>query len=228
MLSTQQEKELHAHLERAQNPTIYYDNDADGLCSFLLLRRFLGRGRGVAIRSYPELDASYAKKAAEMQADAVFIVDKPVLSRAFLEALAELSLPIVWIDHHHVAGEDFSDIPNFFVYNPAKNVGKFKSSEPVTFHVQRLCGKKEDLWIAMMGCIADHYLPEFAKTFAKEFPEYWGKNIVQPFDAYYRTEIGNLARALNLGLKDSASHVVKLQEFLVVCQSPGDVFSEVA
>lgn len=226
MLTTNQQRELREQLENAQNPIFYYDNDADGLCSFLLLRRWLGRGQGVPIRSYPELDASYAKKAAEMQADAAFILDKPVLSPAFVNALAALSLPIVWIDHHDVVGEDFSNVPNFFTYNPTKNAEKLKSSEPVTFHMYQLTKRKEDIWIAVMGCVADHYLPSFATEFAQRFPELWGKEIAKPFDAYYRTEIGTLARALNFGLKDSASNVEKLQMYLLSCRSPHDVLAE--
>ena len=48
MLSEKQMQELKEHLDRAQNPLFFFDNDADGLCSFLLLARYIGRGKGVA------------------------------------------------------------------------------------------------------------------------------------------------------------------------------------
>ena len=80
--------------------------------------------------------------------------------------------------------------------------------------------------MAVVGCIADHYLPKFSKEFAKEFPDYWGKNIKEPFDAYYETEIGRVAQALNFGLKDSVSNVVRLQNFLITIRGPGEVFLE--
>ena len=105
MLTEKQIDEIREHLEKAQNPLFYYDNDADGLCSFVLLRRFSGRGKGVAVRSFPELNASYAKKAQELNADYVFVLDKPVLSREFVEEIAKLQLPLVWIDHHDVPRE---------------------------------------------------------------------------------------------------------------------------
>lgn len=63
MLTTKQVNEIIEHLEKAQNPIFFYDNDADGLCSFLLLNRFLQRGKGVAVKSYPSMDVSYFKKA---------------------------------------------------------------------------------------------------------------------------------------------------------------------
>ncbi len=225
MLSKKQSKELREHLERAQNPFFLYDNDADGLCSFLLLRRWLGRGIGVAVRSYPELHAGYAQKAQAAGADAVFVLDKPVLSKAFVAAIAAAHLPLIWIDHHTVPGQEF-EYTNLHIYNPAR-AKRNKSGEPVTQLVYELIGTSKDNWIALMGCIADHYLPSWAEMFAKEYPEYWGAGIKQPFDAYYMTEIGRLAQALNFGLKNATSQVVALQNYLLTCTHPGAVLAEV-
>lgn len=228
MLTKEQCEELKEHLLRAQNPVFYYDNDADGLCSFLLLRRFCGKGYGVAVRSYPDLDKGYVKKAIELKADYVFILDKPILSKEFVKGIAELGIPIVWIDHHDVLQEDYSKTYNsFWSYNPSKNTSKDKSSEPVTYISYALTQRKEDLWIAVIGCIADHYLPDFSNEFAEKYREYWSNGIKKPFDAYYKTEIGRIARTLNFGLKDSISNVVKLQKHLLQCKSPEDVLAEV-
>src|SRR3989344_9231832 len=100
MLNAKQAEEIKEHLEKAQNPVFYYDNDADGLCSFLILRRALGRGKGVVIRSYPGLDKGYARKAEELGADYVFVLDKPELTREFVEEINKMGLPLVWIEHH--------------------------------------------------------------------------------------------------------------------------------
>lgn len=213
-------------MNKAGNPVFYYDNDADGLCSFLLLSKYLGRGKGVAVRSYPNLDKGYARKAYELGADYVFILDKPVLSEEFISAIAEMNLPVVWLDHHDVDDKDYNKIhENFFRYNPSKNTGKDKSSEPVTYLSYKISEKKEDMWIAIMGCIADHYLPDFAVEFSKNNPELWGK-VKEPFDAYFGTEIGKIAQALNFGLKDSITNVVKMQNFLLKCSSPSEVLEE--
>ncbi len=225
MLSESKCKEIREHLEKSQNPVFYYDNDADGLCSFLIFSRFLGRGRGIAVRSYPGLNVSYAQKARELGADAVFILDKPILEPEFLKALKELLLPVIWIDHHELQGKSFEAEQSFFSYNPI--YGEPKSSEPVTYWAQRICRRKEDIWIAVMGCIADHHLPDFAEDFARQHPELWGKNIIKPFDAYYRTEIGKLAQALNFGLKDSTTNVVHLQQYLIKCMFPSEVLADV-
>lgn len=227
MLSVNQCNELRDHLQRAQNPLFYYDNDADGLCSFLLFARYLGRGKGVAVRSYPDLNASYARKAVELGADVVFILDKPIVSPEFISALRELAIPVIWIDHHALITTSNPELfESVSRYNPLE--GEESSNEPVTYWAQQVCGRMEDIWIAVMGCIADHYLPDFAQSFAKEYPELWGKGIKKPFDAYYKTEIGTIARALNFGLKDSVSHVVKLQQYLLTCTSPSAVFADVS
>ena len=127
MLTKKQIKEIKEHLEKAQNPIFFFDNDPDGLCAFLLLQRFIERGKGVAVRSYPEMDARYFKKIEELNADYIFILDKPVVSQDFFEEARKVNIPIVWIDHHEVQGK----VPGFVnYYNVMLN--KPKTNEPVT------------------------------------------------------------------------------------------------
>lgn len=219
--------ELREHLERSQNPVFYYDNDADGLCSYLIFRRFLGRGKGVAVRSYPDLNVSYAKKAQELKADYVFVLDKPSLSREFVDEIDKMHIPLVWIDHHNIKEDNFEkEFNNFYTFNPAKNKGKDQSDEPVTYMAYKVTGRKEDMWLAIMGCASDHFIPDFAEEFGERYPEFWGK-VKVPFDIYYKTEIGKIARSLNFGLKDSTTHIVQLQNFLISCNNPSDVFAEI-
>lgn len=225
MLSEKQMKEIRSHLEQAQNPIFYYDNDADGLCSYVILRRFLGRGKGVAVRSFPELDKGYVRKVRELNSDYVFVLDKPVLSKEFVAEVEKLGLQLVWIDHHAIEPEEYEkEFKNLHVFNPARN--REKSDEPTTYLCYKITDRKEDLWLAVIGCIADHYLPDFVSKFKEHYPEFWGE-VKEPFDAYYKTEIGRIAGALNFGLKDSVTHVVQLQNFLISCNSPNDVFTEV-
>src|SRR3989344_267178 len=153
MLKNKEISELKEHLERAKNPIFYYDNDADGLCSFLLLRRNLGVGKGVAVRSYPELDASYLRHAKKEGADYIFVLDKPVLSNEFVNKVNEMNLPLIWIDHHK------SDITynysEMHVFNSTIN-GK---GEPTSAMILEVLGGKKDNWIALAGCISDCFIP---------------------------------------------------------------------
>ena len=229
MFSKKQASEILEHLSKAQNPIFYYDNDADGLCAFLLLRRFIGRGYGVAVRSYPELDESYLRKAEQLKADYIFVLDKPVISKEFTDGVDRMQLPLVWIDHHDMikgSKKEFLKNKNFYLYNPSLSGGKKKTNQPTSCLAYQITKREEDLWIALVGCIADHYLPDFAGEFAKRYPEFWNKEIKKPFDVYYKSEIGRIALALNFGLKDSITNVVNMQNFLISCKSPNDVFLE--
>src|SRR3989344_7548257 len=100
MLTEKQISEIKEHLERAQNPLFFFDNDQDGLCSFLLLQRYLGRGKGVPIKSFPGMTADYFRKVQELGADYIFILDKPIVLDEFFEEAQKVNMPVVWIDHH--------------------------------------------------------------------------------------------------------------------------------
>ena len=228
MLTSKQINELKEHLDKAQNPIFYYDNDCDGLCSFLILRRYLGRGKGVAVRSFPDLNKEYARKARELNADYVFVLDKPIISKEFIEEIELMNLPMVWIDHHAFQ-EDINEkeFSNLYIYDPARNKGKEKSDEPVTYWCYKLAGRKEDLWLAVIGCIADHYMPNFADEFGKRYAEFWDFSVKEAFDVYYKAEIGRIAQAFNFGLKDSTTNIVRLQSFLINCNGPDEIFLEV-
>jgi len=49
MINKEEINEIKNQLESSQNPLFLFDNDADGLCSFLILKRCINRGHGVTI-----------------------------------------------------------------------------------------------------------------------------------------------------------------------------------
>lgn len=201
-------------LEHSQRPFFLYDNDADGLCSMTLLRRWLGRGSSEVVRSAPDIDEKYAASALSSQPDLVVVLDRPLLGASFVSTLSSANIPILWIDHHLVEVPEFGEF--VFYHNPHSLK---QEPVPVTALCYKLTGRKEDSWIAMMGCIADHHLPSFKTLFAKKYPSFWGK-VKLPFDAYFETEIGTIARAFGFGIKDSLSAVKYLENFLLTCPSP--------
>lgn len=221
MLSSEQLQEIREHLEKSQNPLFFFDNDADGLCSFLLLRRAIGRGRGVAIKSFPDLNASYSRKISELKPDYVFILDKPIVAEGFLKEAQEHNLPVVWIDHHEI---EFPDLSKFSLVNYYNSMqGEKKSSEPVTYWAYKLA-RKEDLWLAIAGCIGDGFLPDFSQEAEKKYPELW-KKVKTAFEGLYETQLGKISRILSYALKDRTSNVVKMLKFMFNF-SPEDVLDE--
>jgi len=224
MLDLNQIKEIRQHLEKAQNPIFFFDDDVDGLSSFLLLSRWLGRGKGISIKSKPELDKNYLRKIKELNSDYVFILDKPLVNKEFIDGIYNMNIPLVWIDHHDVNQKYEIEKEKVYYYNTTKN--ERKSSEPVTYWSYKITNNKEDLWIAVLGCIGDGYLPDFINEFEEKYKELWGKNIESAFQGLYETEIGKIIRILNFAIKDKTSNVVKMIKFLQKIKSPYEILRE--
>jgi len=221
MLARKQVKEIREHLNRAQNPIFFFDNDQDGLCSFLLLQRYIGRGKGVPIKSFPELSVEYFRKVHELSADYIFILDKPVVSSDFFLESEKVNIPIVWIDHHIM---DEIVIPSFVnYYNPMQN--KKKTGEPVTALCYQVTSKQDDMWIAVIGCISDRYMPTFYDKFEKKHSDLTIKSR-SVSDIYYKSQIGKIAQILGFGLMDRTSNVVTMIRFLTKVKNPDEVLEE--
>lgn len=220
MLTEKQVAEIKEHLQIAQNPVFFFDNDEDGLCSYILLRKYCGKGRGVPIKSFPELSVEYFKKAQELNADYIFILDKPLVSIDFLNEAHKYNLPVVWIDHHPTE----SKIPKFVnYYNPLLN--KEKTNEPVTALCYQISNRKEDLWISIIGCISEKFAPPNYEKFKEQYPELTSDSS-KPWDLYYGSDIGKVARMLSFGLKDRITNVVQMLKYLVKSNSPYDILDE--
>lgn len=227
MLTNKQIEEIREHLEKAQNPLFFFDNDNDGLTSFLLLQRYLGRGKGVIIRSFPELNASYYRKVVELKPDYIFILDKPIVSKEFFEKAKKDNIPVVWIDHHQVdnpsSTSDDVEGAGISYYNPFFND---KTNEPVSYLCYKIINKREDIWLAVIGNISDCYIPDFYPEFLKNYPELGKENPKSAFDLLYKSEIGMIARILDFSLKDTVTNVVNMTRFMMKAKGPMDILEE--
>jgi single-stranded DNA-specific DHH superfamily exonuclease len=221
MLTNKQIEEIREHLNNAQNPVFFFDNDQDGLCSFLLLQKYLGRGKGFPIKTSPALTKDYFRKVEEFNSDYIFILDKPEVSEDFVIEVEKKNIPIVWIDHHDIPKDKIPKYVNY--YNPL--LGEEKTNEPVTYLCYKITNRKEDLWLAVVGCISDNLVPDFYKEFMKEFPDLC-KEDKEAFNIFYGSDIGKIARIFGFGLKDRISNVVSMIKFLISCKTPSDFLEE--
>jgi single-stranded DNA-specific DHH superfamily exonuclease len=184
------------------------------------LQKYIGRGKGIAIKSFPEMNAEYFRKVSELNADYIFILDKPIVSKEFFDEAKNFNIPIVWIDHHDVQ----VNIPDFVhYYNTTLN--KSKKNEPVTYLCYKITNKKEDLWLAVAGCISDRFVPDFYSDFEKLYPNLSIKS-KDAFDIFYKSQIGNIVKMFCFSLKDRTSNVVKLIKFLIAVKSPYEILEE--
>jgi len=220
MLTKYQIEEIREHLNNAQNPVFFFDNDQDGLCSFLLLQKYIGRGKGFPIRT-SSLTKELFRKVEEFNSDYIFVLDKPNVSEDFLEEVEKKNMPMIWIDHHEIPKEKIPKYVNY--YNPLFN--KDKCNEPVTYLCYKITKRKEDLWLAIVGCISDNLVPEFYKEFTKNFPDLC-LNSEKAFDIVYGSEIGKIARIIGFGLKDKITNVVNMIKFILSCKTPYDFLEE--
>lgn len=218
MLTDEELDKIKNSLEKSQNPLFFFDNDADGFCSFIIFQKSIQRGKGVAIKTFPELDETYLRKVNEINPDHIFILDKPLVSRKFFEGIFEKGIPITWIDHHDVAVEkDIVDKIEYF--------NSFPSSEPITYLAYKVFKRKTEQWLAFIGCIADHYMPDFAEEYAKENKEFVS-TIKSPFDCMYKTEIGKIMSMINFQLKDTTTNVLKMIRLFIKSNGPADILDE--
>tara|TARA_Y100000296_G_scaffold86080_1_gene124567 strand:+ start:1095 stop:2144 length:1050 start_codon:yes stop_codon:yes gene_type:complete len=222
MLTSNQINQIKEHLEKAQNPLFFFDNDPDGLCSFLLLQRFIGKGKGVVIKSFPELTVDYFKKVHELSADYIFILDKPIVSEEFFEKAHQLNIPIVCIDHHEI---DITKIPEFVnYYNPLFNPVS-SENKPTSYLCYQVSNNKNDLWIAIAGCISDKFLPEFYSEFKKNYPDL-SIDSEDAFEIRYKSQIGKITNLFSFALKDRTTNVVNMTRFLMKVKTPYEVLEE--
>ena len=56
------------------------------------------------------------------------------------------------------------------------------------------------LWMAMVGCVADWFVPEFSEEFSKKYPEILPR-VGEPGYMLFDTELGKLARVVSSILK---------------------------
>ncbi len=211
ILPKEQIKQLREALESSKRPLFYYDDDPDGLCSFLLLYRFIKEGKGVMVKTTSNLTKEWARYAREYSPDNIFILDVPVVEQEFID---EISVPIYWIDHHMPV-----ERTKINYYNP--RLQDIKAYIPTTRMAYEVV--KQDIWIAAVGCVADWYLPDFKTKIRREYPELLNKDTNDPESALFKSTVGKLARIFAFLLKGKTGEVLTSIKILTKITSPNEI-----
>ena len=213
MLTEKQYQQIKEELDNCQNPLFFFDDDPDGLCSFLLLYRYKKEGRGIVVKTHPKLDIRSAPKVEQYAADKVFVLDVAQLEQDFIDAC---KVPIIWIDHHGP-----HEMDNVKYFNP--RLTKKDSNIPTTCMCYKVV--QRDLWIAMLGCVADYCMPDFADDFKKKYPDLMN-NEKSADDIYFNTKLGNLIKIFSFSLKGKPSDVMKSMKILTRIESPYEILNQ--
>ncbi len=215
MLTEKEIEFLREELATAKNPLFFYDDDPDGLSSFLLLYRMHREGRGIIVKSTPKIDKRWVQKVQENNPDKIFILDVPMVEQEFVD---EVKLPVFHIDHHEPL-----QLNKVHYFNP-----RIKDKEayiPTTRMAYQINGDEKDLWIATVGCLADWHLPDFIDEFIQKYPELLPKKKDLP-DAVFKQPIGKLVRIFSFLLKGQTSDVRKSVKILSRITSPTEILNQ--
>ena len=213
MLTEKQYAQIKDELDNCQNPLFFFDDDPDGLCSFLLLYRYKKEGHGFVVKTHPKLDIRSAPKIEQFNADKVFVLDVALVDQDFIDAC---KVPIIWIDHHGPYERH-----NIKCFNP--RLSKKDENIPTTYMCYKVA--QRDLWIAMLGCVADYYMPDFVDEFKKNYHGLMDDESSSD-DIYFKTKLGSLIKAFSFCLKGKTSDVMKNIKILTRIESPYEILNQ--
>ncbi|MFH1174942.1 MAG: DHH family phosphoesterase [archaeon] len=215
-LTEQEIKEFRKALDESARPLFFFDDDPDGACSFMLLYKYKGDGKGVMIKARPELQEVYYRKVEEYQPDLIIILDKPLVQQEFLD---KCTCKVLWLDHHEPQQRRKVQYFNPRVHDNSDN-------RPTTYWAYKIADKKEDLWLAVLGCIGDWHLPDFIDEFRTMYPGLIPDTITTADDATYESEFGKLVRILSLNLKLSISDAMKAVRIMMKIVNPQELITQ--
>lgn len=214
MLSPKQIALLREELTTAKNPLFVYDSDRDGLCSFLLLYRFHPEGKGIPLTASP-LNKDMLKKVEELQPDKIFILDIHTVDQEFLDAVKR---PVFWIDHHKP-----QERTNVHYFNP-----RIKDPEmylPTSYMAYQVTQQEKDLWIAVLGCLADWHFPDFMDKFIEQYPHLVSTKTDLP-TTVYKEPMSALLKLFSFMLKGPSAEVRKSIKILTRISSPDEIMKQ--
>jgi single-stranded DNA-specific DHH superfamily exonuclease len=199
-------QEFRSRVIAAARPLILYDDDGDGLCSYLLCNHARhGDDVGIRVHTGATVSADYLAKVELHQPDLVVILDKPYLDPAFAEGC---KVPILWLDHHAPQQVPWSHVT---YYNP--RLHDDADNRCTTHWVWHALGEPKDLWLAAVGSISDWQMTDIAEGFRAEHGELLAGAATAP-EALFDAPFGELARIVQFNLKGDARDVREAIELL--------------
>ncbi len=205
---------IRKQLETCKDPLFFYDDDPDGLSSYLLLQKFVQKGKGIVLKMSMQSDQDFIlRKISEYKPDSVFILDRAIVDQDMID---QITVPVTLIDHHTPL-----DLKGITYFNPL-TFGE-KNPQPTSYWCYKIV--KQNIWIAMVGCVSDWYIPDFKKQFNKGYPDYLS-NTKDPAKALHETKIGKLGRIFWFCLKGRTSEMKKCVNTLLKIEHPAEILDQ--
>ena len=215
MITKKEIEKFRAYLKKSENPLIFYDDDPDGLCSYLILKKYIQKGKGAVLKTTSTLDLKMYHKITEYSPDLVIILDIPIVTQEFIN---KVNVPILWLDHHPPLKRK-----GVHYFNPKDK--KEGEGLPTTYLMYKIAEEKE-LFLGTLGSISDWHVPEYAKEFSEKYPNILPKNMNSPPEIVFDSKLGNLIRIFALILKNSTSQVNRAANLLLKIEDPNELLEE--
>ncbi|MFC1697209.1 DHHA1 domain-containing protein [Nanoarchaeota archaeon] len=213
MLSEKKIIEIREELETCKRPLFFFHDDPDGVASFLLFYRFVGEGKGVIIKSHPNVSEMFVRKVEEYNPDKIFILDIAMVEQEFIDAV---KVPVVWVDHHEPQKRN-----NVKYFNPRI---EGNDNHPVSYVCYKVV--QQDLWISMLGCVGDWFIPDFVDEFKKSYPDLLPKEITQPDEALFGSRLGKLIKVVAFMLKGTTQQAMKCVKIMTRIKTPYEILNK--
>ncbi len=214
MLNEKEIKEIRSIIEKANNPLYIFDNDGDGVCSYLLFKKHYKKGIGIPTTTAGALDAQYLRYVDEEKPDLIVILDKAVVKQEFIDGT---SCKVMYIDHHPI-----QKLKKIKYYNPLKR--DKKSYIPTSYMAYKVV--KSNLWLAVVGCLFDYKIPDFIKEFKKQYPGLVDKIPKDPGYLKYISPVSKLVKIFAFNMKGKSKDVKNAIRALEKIESPSEILNQ--
>ncbi|MFW5746470.1 MAG: DHH family phosphoesterase [Nanoarchaeota archaeon] len=207
-------------LENAVRPLFLFDDDADGLCSFLILYKLVNSGRGMAVKARPTVEPMFLRKVTEYDPDLVVVLDKSGISEEFID---RCNVPILWVDHHEP--QDYIPKEKITFVNPLEHG---LEPYPTCYWAYQIAGAPdESLWLVATGCVGDwQIIPDVHERCIESFPSFCPEGKGGAPDYLFDAPIGTLVKIFMLNLKGKSSDVYKSIKTLTRIKGPDEILQQ--
>jgi len=216
MLTIKQLKEIRGFLEKAQKPLFIFDNDADGLTSYLLLKKKYQKGERLCLKASPKTEGVVISAAIHRhKPDLVVFLDIATLEE---EITDNIRAPIVWIDHHPPIKREHVNY-----YNPRN--GKRPDRKPTSYWSYQVVDENE--WLAIIGITADWFVPDNKILKKFKYKKLLGKTKnKKPPQLMFDTEYGKLIKVLYFCIKGTNDEMNESIDALEKIKDPLEILKQ--
>lgn len=214
MITDKECQEIRTILNKAKTPFFIFDDDPDGLCSFLLLQAITKKGTGFPYKGHLKIGEEEILRVLEKRKpDLLVILDKPIVEQEFVDHFGK---EIIHIDHHPPITTHGA---KYHYYNPRKeNYSDDRSTSYWAYKVART-----NQWIAAVGCISDWFIPEFLDEFREQYPLLLPTHLSSPGQAIFDSPFGELVRVFSFGMKGKREDVLNNLDMFLHIETPQDI-----